>query len=60
MTAIFISGSSVVDKDDRIYLVCNATGQDHAPEVLDWFIEGNKLTTSADEKVSRLPAAVSR
>ncbi|KAK7116726.1 hypothetical protein V1264_002356 [Littorina saxatilis] len=49
--SIFISGSNVVDKDDRIYLICNATGQEHPPDDIDWFIEGNKLTTSADEKV---------
>ena len=45
----------MVDKDDRIYLICNATGQEYPPDDLDWFIEGNKLTTSADEKVSHLP-----
>ncbi|KAK7477675.1 hypothetical protein BaRGS_00031059 [Batillaria attramentaria] len=49
--AIQISGSSVVDKDDRIYLICNATGLGYPPDDLDWFIEGNKLTTSADDKV---------
>ncbi|KAL8580631.1 hypothetical protein ACOMHN_043447 [Nucella lapillus] len=50
--SISISGSSVVDKNGRIYLRCNATGQDHSPDDLDWFIEGNKLSTSSDEKVS--------
>ncbi|XP_076443954.1 roundabout homolog 1-like [Babylonia areolata] len=50
--AISISGSSVVDRDGTIFLRCNATGQDHSPDDLDWFIEGNKLSTSSDEKVS--------
>lgn len=49
--AIQISGSAAVDKDDRIYLICNATGLEYPPEDLDWFFEGIKLATNADEKV---------
>ncbi|PVD19472.1 hypothetical protein C0Q70_19961 [Pomacea canaliculata] len=48
--AIQISGSAAVDKDDRIYLICNATGLEYPPEDLDWFFEGIKLATNADEK----------
>ncbi|XP_025077801.1 zwei Ig domain protein zig-8-like [Pomacea canaliculata] len=48
--SIQISGSAAVDKDDRIYLICNATGLEYPPEDLDWFFEGIKLATNADEK----------
>ncbi|XP_076465784.1 lachesin-like [Babylonia areolata] len=49
--SISLSGPDVLDKDNRLELSCNATGQDYPPDDLDWFKEGNKLTTSADEKL---------
>ncbi|KAL8565201.1 hypothetical protein ACOMHN_001099 [Nucella lapillus] len=49
--SISLSGPDVVDKDNRLELSCNATGQDYPPDDLDWFKEGNKLTTSSDEKL---------
>ncbi|CAG5121056.1 unnamed protein product, partial [Candidula unifasciata] len=42
---IQISGSNYVDEGDRIYLVCNASSQEYPPEDIDWFRNGNTLST---------------
>jgi hypothetical protein len=49
---IKITGSSFVEKNGQIYLICNATGLEHPPDDLDWFFNGNKLTTQENRKVS--------
>ena len=40
-----------MEKGERIYLKCNATGREYPPEDLDWFKNGNKLTTEFSKKV---------
>ncbi|GFN88565.1 hemicentin-1, partial [Plakobranchus ocellatus] len=42
---IKVSGLAYVDIGDQIYLICNATGLEHSPSTIDWFRNGNKLTS---------------
>lgn len=39
-----MSGSKFVEKDDPIHLVCNSSGVLDAPDNLDWFKDGVKIT----------------
>ncbi|XP_041374057.1 immunoglobulin heavy variable 1-18-like [Gigantopelta aegis] len=43
---IVITGAKYVEKDSPIKLTCNATGEDHAPDEIDWFKNGDKLETN--------------
>ena len=47
-SAIWMSGSTTVDQDDRILLNCSATDT----EDIDWFFKGNKISTNPDGRVS--------
>lgn len=49
---IRISGSPYVERSERIYLSCNATGLEQAPQGLDWFLNGNKLNNKHDPRVT--------
>ncbi|KAK0070174.1 peroxidasin isoform X2, partial [Biomphalaria pfeifferi] len=42
---IHISGTSFVDENNPIELVCNATSEDYPIEDVDWFRDGNALVT---------------
>ncbi|CAL1528011.1 unnamed protein product, partial [Lymnaea stagnalis] len=48
---IFMSGSKFVEKGDPIHLSCNTTGQAEAPEDLDWFKDGIKLTPDGLQQI---------
>ena len=37
---VVLSGTSFVSKGSTIFLMCNATGDDYAPDAVDWFING--------------------
>ncbi|XP_067667725.1 leucine-rich repeats and immunoglobulin-like domains protein 1 isoform X1 [Haliotis asinina] len=43
---IRISGEKYVEKGQKINLTCNATGEEHPPDDLDWFKNGDKLSTN--------------
>lgn len=45
MTEIQITGSQFVEKGDRIVLQCNATGEYYPPDEMDWFRNGEKLSS---------------
>ncbi|XP_059163383.1 leucine-rich repeats and immunoglobulin-like domains protein 1 isoform X2 [Physella acuta] len=49
---IQITGPQFVEKNGLIYLICNATGLEHTPDELDWFFNGNKLSTQENKKVT--------
>lgn len=38
-----MSGQTFVSKGQTILLTCNATGEDFAPDGVDWFIHGHKF-----------------
>lgn len=40
-----------MEQGKKIYLICNATGKEHSPDDLDWFKNGNKLTTEFARKI---------
>ncbi|RUS74037.1 hypothetical protein EGW08_018200 [Elysia chlorotica] len=42
---ITVTGTEYVDMGDHINLICNATGRNHSPSAIDWFLNGNKLTS---------------
>ncbi|KAK6179577.1 hypothetical protein SNE40_011904 [Patella caerulea] len=48
---IKISGPSYVEKGSKILLVCNATGDEHPPDDLDWFKDGDKLSTDHSKQI---------
>ncbi|BFZ01919.1 hypothetical protein BsWGS_04958 [Bradybaena similaris] len=48
---INITGKTYVEKSQKIRLMCNATGADHSPDSLDWFLNGQKLATDVEKKV---------
>ncbi|XP_067665064.1 zwei Ig domain protein zig-8-like isoform X2 [Haliotis asinina] len=48
---IQITGQEFVEQGKKIYLICNATGKEHSPDDLDWFKNGNKLTTEFVRKI---------
>ncbi|XP_071091280.1 lachesin-like isoform X1 [Haliotis cracherodii] len=48
---IQITGEEFVEQGKKIYLICNATGKEHSPDDLDWFKNGNKLTTEFARKI---------
>ena len=35
-----MTGTDIVSKGQTIFLMCNATGEDYAPDAVDWFING--------------------
>ncbi|XP_052099428.1 tyrosine-protein phosphatase non-receptor type substrate 1-like isoform X1 [Mytilus californianus] len=39
---VLMSGQRFVSKGQTILLTCNATGEDYAPDGVDWFINGHK------------------
>ncbi|XP_005100752.1 zwei Ig domain protein zig-8 [Aplysia californica] len=51
--SVVLTGEEFVDSNERIKLVCNATGGDKIPEDIDWFKDGTKLdsTKSRDPKI---------
>ncbi|BFY97181.1 hypothetical protein BsWGS_00221 [Bradybaena similaris] len=49
---INITGTTYVEKNQKIRLICNATGAGHSPDSLDWFLNGQKLATDVEKKVS--------
>ncbi|KAL5004630.1 hypothetical protein ScPMuIL_018086 [Solemya velum] len=48
---IHISGPPYVERGDPIKLVCNATGVDHPPDDVDWFLNGNKIIGNTKDKI---------
>ncbi|XP_071103721.1 zwei Ig domain protein zig-8-like isoform X2 [Haliotis cracherodii] len=50
--AIFVSGTTFVEKGDPIHIVCNATGSVNPPQDLDWFKDGIKITPDAHQKIT--------
>ncbi|KAL4227719.1 hypothetical protein ACF0H5_013154 [Mactra antiquata] len=42
---IEITGTRVVEKGESIFLMCNASGMTSPPDGIDWFKDGNLLTT---------------
>lgn len=42
---IQITGSQFVEKGDRIVLQCNATGEYYPPDEMDWFRNGERLSS---------------
>ena len=49
---IHIDGATYVEKSSVIRLVCNATGEEHSPDDIDWFLNGQKLVTDYANQVS--------
>ncbi|XP_067667724.1 kin of IRRE-like protein 2 isoform X2 [Haliotis asinina] len=49
---IRISGEKYVEKGQKINLTCNATGEEHPPDDLDWFKNGNKLSSSIKDQIA--------
>ena len=52
MAAIHIDGATYVEKRSVIRLVCNATGEEHSPDDIDWFLNGQKLVTDYASQVN--------
>ncbi|PVD19940.1 hypothetical protein C0Q70_20434 [Pomacea canaliculata] len=48
---IRITGHTYVEKSGSIRLICNATGEDHSPDDIDWFLNGQKLITDDANEV---------
>ncbi|CAG5128408.1 unnamed protein product, partial [Candidula unifasciata] len=48
---INITGTTYVEKNQKIRLICNATGAGHSPDSLDWFLNGQKLATDVEKKM---------
>ena len=46
-----MSGRNFVSKGQTILLMCNATGEDFAPDGVDWFIDGHKVTSQTMPRV---------
>lgn len=44
-TEIQITGSQFVEKGDRIVLQCNATGEYYPPDEMDWFRNGERISS---------------
>lgn len=49
--SIQVSGTSYIEKGDPIHLVCNTTGSEYPPQDLDWFKDGNKISTDTLKKI---------
>ncbi|XP_046354793.2 kin of IRRE-like protein 2 isoform X1 [Haliotis rufescens] len=49
---IRISGEKYVEKGQMINLTCNATGEEHPPDDLDWFKNGDKLSSSITDQIA--------
>ncbi|KAL8598100.1 hypothetical protein ACOMHN_030386 [Nucella lapillus] len=49
LSEIHIEGSTYVEKNGNIRLVCNATGEEHSPDDVDWFLNGQKLDTDSSQ-----------
>ena len=45
-TAIHISGSTYVEKNQRLVLSCNASSDSYPPDDLDWFLNGIKVESN--------------
>ncbi|XP_005093219.1 Ig heavy chain V region 441 [Aplysia californica] len=50
--SIEISGNNYVEEGAVIRLVCKATGLDYAPDGVDWFLDGYKLSNIGDNRVT--------
>lgn len=48
---IVLSGQTFVSKGQSIFLTCNATGQDYAPDEVDWFINGHMVNKQETPRV---------
>ncbi|KAK3758476.1 hypothetical protein RRG08_058746 [Elysia crispata] len=55
---IVVTGTPYVDMGGNIELICNATGRDHSPSSIDWFLNGNKLTTRGSKVAIKEHVAV--
>ena len=51
LSEIRITGEKYVEKGQKINLTCNATGESHPPDDLDWFKNGNKLLTNYRDEI---------
>ncbi|XP_052217692.1 peroxidasin homolog [Dreissena polymorpha] len=51
---VTIYGTEYVNEYSNIQLTCNASGVDRAPDDIDWFFDGTKLTTSHPHWYGRL------
>ncbi|XP_070204912.1 opioid-binding protein/cell adhesion molecule-like isoform X2 [Littorina saxatilis] len=49
---IHIEGDTYVEKNSVIRLVCNATGEEHPPDDIDWFLNGQKLLSDFAYQIS--------
>lgn len=38
---VIMSGKDFVSKGTTLFLMCNATGEDYAPDAVNWFINGH-------------------
>ncbi|KAJ8304777.1 hypothetical protein KUTeg_018360, partial [Tegillarca granosa] len=52
--AISLTGTQYVNLYQMINLTCNATGPERAPESIDWFHEGHKISADRDKWKGRL------
>ena len=48
---IQISGPQFVERGEKIYLQCNATGEYYPPDEMDWFKNGQRLTSRRNNGV---------
>ncbi|KAK7501616.1 hypothetical protein BaRGS_00007047, partial [Batillaria attramentaria] len=48
---IHIEGATYVEKNSVIRLNCSATGKEHSPDDIDWFLNGQKLVTDSADQV---------
>ncbi|KAH3833734.1 hypothetical protein DPMN_107049 [Dreissena polymorpha] len=46
---IRITETQYVERGDRVVLECNATGEHYAPDDMDWFRNGQKLTSLSEK-----------
>lgn len=51
-TAIHISGTTYVEKNQRLVLRCNASSDSYPQDDLDWFMNGHKVESSDTEGIT--------
>lgn len=48
---IKIIGPQYIEWDESFVLQCNATGEDHAPDEMDWFKDGHKINSDKRKRI---------
>lgn len=48
---IQITGPQYIERDESFVLQCNATGEDHAPDEMDWFKDGHKINSDINKRI---------